>query len=93
MENIKKILIERGYPEKAAETTASNIAKLSGEMKAAFQTWLNSSKETDLEAYGYTISGLMNRFKGMAYPAALLTIDWLKREPETAKKAIERGLR
>lgn len=93
MENIKKILIERGYPEKAAETTASNIAKLSGEMKEAIQTWLHTNKETDMGSNGYTISSLMNRFKGMTYPAALLTIDWLKREPETAKKAIERGLR
>lgn len=27
----------------------------------------------------------------MTYPAALLTIDWLIKEPEKAKKSLEKG--
>lgn len=93
MEHIKKILIEKGYPEKAAATTAVSISKLTGIMKDAIEGWLHSGKETEIESNGYSTSTLMKKFKGMTYPAALLTIDWLKREPEIAKKAIERGLR
>ena len=90
---ITKILIERGYPENAAIQTAGNLEKLAGEYKDALQGWLESEECADLSEAGYSAKGLMARFPGMTYPAALLTLDWLRRDPENAKKTIEKGIR
>ena len=37
-------------------------------------------------------NSLRNKF-GMTYPAALLTMDWLIKEPEKAIESINRGIR
>ncbi len=93
MEDIKKILIARGYPEGAASQVAPKLAKLSGNLKEAASAWLETGAEPEVSSNGYSTKSLMKRFSGMTYPAALLTIDWLEREPEKAKKAIEAGIR
>lgn len=93
MEEIKKILIERGYPERIAATTAANLSKLTGRFGDALKQWVQKGANTVMESHGYTTTSLMERFKGMTYPAALLTIDWLERDPKMAKQAIEKGIR
>lgn len=93
MKSIKEILIERGYPEAAAIATSNNLSKLTGRFQEALHKWLSDGLESDIESHGYSSNGLMSRFKGMTYPAALLTLDWLEREPEKAKKTIEQGIR
>ena len=93
MENLKDILIARGYPEKAAIVTAQNLLKLTGRFASALQNWIDTRDTALVEANGYSSEGLMKRYNGMTYPAALLTLDWLDREPEKAKSAIERGIR
>lgn len=93
MENIKNILIERGYPENAATVVSQKLSNLSGQLSEAASSWLNSGSEPVVSSQGYSTKSLMERFPGMKYPAALLTIDWLERDPEKAKIAIERGLR
>lgn len=93
MKNIKEILIERGYPEDAAIITSNNLSKLTGRFQVAIDKWLSDGMEYNIESHGYSAQGLMSRFKGMTYPAALLTLDWLEREPEKAKTTIERGIR
>lgn len=93
MKSTKEILLEHGYPEQAATVTEENLDKLSGKFAIARDKWLNDSIETDIESNGFSTSGLMQRFKGMTYPAALLSIEWLEREPEKAKPIILRGIR
>lgn len=93
MEELKKILIERGYPEKIAATTAANLTKLTERFTDALKEWVHKGTNTVVESHGYTTTSLMERFKGMTYPAALLTIDWLERDPELAKQAIEKGIK
>ncbi len=93
MEETTKILIDRGYPENAARQVAEQIAALSGQFKIAVSEWLNSGKETEVASHGYSTRSLMGKFPGMTYPAALLTIDWLERDPAEAAKTIEKGIR
>lgn len=51
-----------------------------------FEKWVqNESDIIDYGTNGYSVRQLMEE-RGMAYPAALLTMDWLIKEP---KKAIE----
>ena len=93
MEEIANILVDRGYPENAAEIVAGKLSNLSGQLKEAAQTWLKTSNEPVVASNGYSTKTLMERHPGMTYPAALLTVDWLEREPEKAKSIIEKGIR
>lgn len=93
MENIENILIKRGYPENAATVMSQKLSQLSGQIREAASSWLDSGREPVVSSHGYSTKSLMERFKGMKYPAALLTIDWLERDPEKAKIAIEKGIR
>lgn len=94
MKDITKTLIERGYPENAAKIVAEKLATLStDELKKALAEWLSNSSEPLISSHGYSTKSLMDRNPGMTYPAALLTIDWLEREPDKAKTIIEKGIK
>lgn len=90
---IRKVLIDRGYPESAADQAAEKLSTLTGELKVAVFSWLETEAEPEIASNGYTTKSLMEKFPGMTYPAALLTIDWLEREPDIAKQIIEKGIR
>lgn len=93
MKEIVNILVDRGYPENAAGIVAGKLSNLSGQLKEAVQTWFKTGNEPVVDSHGYSTKTLMERHPGMTYPAALLTIDWLEREPEKAKSIIEQGIR
>ena len=58
-------------------------------MKTIFDKWLEDADGTeDYEAHGFSLSGMMEKYK-MTFPAALLTMDWIIKEPEIAIKAIK----
>ncbi len=88
---IETKLKEQGYDSKSASLVAAELLKVDCSLNSLVEDWLND-KQTDFEAQGYTISGLM-KSRGMTYPAALLTIDWLIKEPEKAINSLKRGVR
>lgn len=92
MKAIQDILIERGCPEKQAILVASNLQTLDPSLKDGLQSWLADQTEKDYFIEGFLLSELKRKFD-MTYPAALLTMDWLIKEPELAKKSIQRGIR
>lgn len=55
------------------------------------EKWMNG-ENVDYSCHNYSIFELM-KSRGMNYPAALLTIDWLIKEPEKAKKSLMKGIR
>ncbi|MDO4197075.1 MAG: hypothetical protein Q4D33_13125 [Prevotellaceae bacterium] len=91
-ENIKNILIERGYSVAGAETASADLVSISDSLKPLLESWLSDGMETDYESNGITVKGIMAKF-GMKYPAALLSVDWVIRDPKTAIAVIKRGLR
>ena len=74
MDQIKNILISRGYTEKQALAVIPELLKM------------------DDTVEGFKLSELNQKFD-MTYPAALLTIDWLIKEPERAMRSINRGIK
>ena len=92
MKTIQDILIERGYPEKQAISVASDLQAIDPALQNGLQSWLADQTETDFLIEGFKLSDLKQKFD-MTYPAALLTVDWLIKEPELAKKSIQRGIR
>jgi len=94
MENqIKYILIDRGYNERNAKLVAHELTLLAAPLQPLLSQWLDNEQHMeDYKSEGYTITGLMQK-RGMTYPAALLTIDWLLKEPEEAKLSLSRGIK
>ena len=84
--------MERGYTEKQAASVASDLLDVDEQLKDGIQHWLATNEEEDYEIVGFKLSELKQQFD-MTYPAALLTIDWLIKEPDLAMKAIKRGIR
>lgn len=91
-EEIIKILMERRYTEKQAASVASDLLDVDEQLKDGLQHWLATNEEKDYEVADFKLSELKQQFD-MTYPAALLTIDWLIKEPDLAMKAIKRGIR
>lgn len=92
MEKIKDILKMRGYPEKQAFSVANDLQEIDSALQDAFQRWLVIEEEMDFQIEGFKLSELKQKFD-MTYPAALLTMDWLIKEPELATKSINRGIK
>jgi hypothetical protein len=92
MEKIKEVLLERGYTDKQVNAVIYDLMTIDESLKEGFSLWIELEKETDYTIQGITLSELKNKF-GMTYPAALLTRDWLIKEPEKAIESINRGIR
>lgn len=89
---MKEILINKGFTPKQAENLSHVLATVDSRLKNALDKWLQDGIETDYSAEGYTIMGLKQQYS-MTYPAALLSIDWLLKDPENARVCINKGLR
>lgn len=89
---IIEILKEEAYPEYMIEQTADKMENLEPEIKNAFEQWQLNGIIPTITLEGYTYQTLVNQF-GMKPVGAFITLDWLKREPEKAAKALERGIK
>lgn len=88
-ERILTILLERGYPEQAADVVSGELLHVADELRPGLEEWLADGSMHDYSSNGYSVIELMNSRK-MTYPAALLTVDWLIKEPDQALRALQR---
>ena len=92
-ELILRTLIERGYSERNANLASNELENLSSPLDELLQAWIDSEdKQSDYVLDEYSLSKFMKE-RGMTYPAALLTMDWLIKEPEAAKRSLARGVK
>lgn len=92
-ELVYKTLLERGYDEKSARKVLPDLLNLSEPLKSLLMAWLeNEKQQSDYFVAGFSVSE-MQKERGMNYPAALLTIDWLIKEPKNAKRSLTKGIR
>lgn len=80
---IKAILLERGYNEKQASLVAIELEMIDTNLFEPLQLWLKDETITDAEYKGLSLTRLMQKYQ-MTYPAALLSLDWVYKEPEKA---------
>lgn len=92
MDTIKSILISRGYNEPSSALLENKLSDIDPSLNGLLENWLINGEERDITISGISLIKLMNKFH-MKYPAALLSMDWLIREPEKAKEAIEQGIK
>lgn len=92
-ELIFRTLIERGYSEHNANLMLNDLVNLSSPLDKLLQKWIDSEKQQPDYVYeNYSLHQFQNE-RRMEYPAALLTMDWLIKEPEKAKISLFRGIR
>lgn len=93
-EKMKEIIMKRvGCSDEKAEAIEKRLQKICPELKHVLEEWLENGKEEyDKQYEGFSISNLMKEY-GMRFTGALLTIDWLIRDPDTAKEAIKEGIK
>lgn len=90
---VYNVLKERGYDSHSAELVVEELTKLEKPLNDYLECWLlDESDKKDFVANGYSISQLQSE-RQMSYPAALLTIDWLIKEPENANASLSKGIK
>lgn len=91
---MKDIIIARtNCDEKTAERLETKLSNISQELNPILEAWLKEGIESsDVEYNGYSINSLMKK-DGVKFTGALLTLDWVIRDPEKAKSVIEEGIK
>jgi len=90
-DRIYNILLERGYSEQYAKLMLNDLLNISQPLDNYLLDWMNDEQcQTDFSSNGYSISDLQKE-RGMKYPAALLTMDWLIKEPDNAKRSLTKN--
>ncbi len=87
---IARLESEFGYPSAGARLIADKLAAATPEVRAAFIDWWETGKLPAFAVEGYTANRLVEEHS-MRPIAALLTLDWLIREPEQAKASLRKG--
>lgn len=85
-------LLNKGFDVKTSTILAKNLVCISLELRPMLEQWLTTGDILDFQSNGISIKTIMNRYD-MQYQAALLTMDWILQEPETALTALKKGIR
>ncbi len=88
-EKIIKILVdEKNYDKVQTERLAPKIDALPTDIKEALVKWVESGSTSSPEYNGYTVEKIMQAKPGMTVLGAYLALDWIRKDPKTAIKAI-----
>ena len=90
-EELKRILVsELNYTKAETKAVISEVAELEPQIQGALVQWMETRKLPDLEIQGFTVDFLM-QISDCTPISALLTLDWLLKEPKVALAAIKEG--
>ena len=89
---VQAFLETQKVPKNQIQELSQMIQKTNPIILKAFEAFISDGTEPDLCIENYTCKGLMQEF-GLSLTGALLTLDWLLREPEEAKQAIKDGIK
>lgn len=91
-QTIVSILVERGYNRANAAAVCEDLLRLEAPLVKIFRQWLDTGAEQDFLFRDYSIRYFMANW-GMKFPAALLTMDWILKEPEKAIEELKNKIR
>lgn len=75
-----------------AEEIVKDLEDISPLFLDILESWCNDKPYSDIEIGGYTVQSLMNDYD-LGFIGALLTLDWIYRNPNEAGKALKFGIR
>lgn len=79
-----------GYSETRAKRTISALRKIDSCILEAFLKWFYTAKFPEEALYGINVKALCDK-RSLDPVTAFLTVDWVAREPQAAKKALSTG--
>lgn len=85
---VKKLIEEKHYDKVQTERLIPKIDALPEEIKTALVHWMKSGEVSSPEYSGYTVDRILREKPGMTTLAAYLALDWIRKDPKTAIKAI-----
>ena len=91
-DEIVQALQKHQYNQIQADGVANELSQIDSQLIPLLEKWIQDDTETDYAVEGFSILEFMSLYN-MAYPAALLTIDWLIKDPQTATIAIKKGIK
>jgi len=93
-EKLKELLMQRlGYTPQEAEMLAGDLSRLDPALVPLLERWEAYGTESDAQMFhGFSVDSL-RQGSGLNFIAALLTLDWVIREPEKASAAIRQGIK
>ena len=93
MENIRELLMNRfGYSEQDVCVLSGDLERLDQALVPTLTKWITEGTCSDATEYsGYSVDSLCSQFD-MNFIAALLTLDWIIKEPEQALPALKSGI-
>ena len=91
---MKELIMERiGCSGREADMIVEDLNKICPQLKPILEVWCRTGEIDEDYIYdGYSLTGLMRDYD-MKFTGALLTMDWLIKEPNEAKKALKYGVR
>lgn len=90
---ILEILMQRGYTQRNASLVAEEMVNIAPQLQQYLEAWLmDKSYNENYQVGEYSLKRLQEE-RRMNYPAALLTMDWLIKEPEAALRSLNRGIK
>lgn len=88
---VPRLIEEFDYPPAGARSLAQKLVALSPAVKEVFvEWWCTGDLDTELEIEEYTLKRLIEE-RSLKPIAAFLTLNWLLREPATARPVVDRG--
>lgn len=89
-EKIKEYL---GCDDAKAAYTENKLLQIDESLKPILEEWLQDDEvSSDAMFHGYSINMLMGRYR-MKFTGAILTLDWIVKDPASAEKALKYGIR
>ena len=85
-------LLEHNYTEKQSSILASKLAFLDESLIKCMENWFKNGQQTNYSAHDISIKELVEKHN-MQYLAAVLTMDWVLRDPTKAIDTIRKGVR
>lgn len=86
---LKHYIKDLGYDDYEVKETIKSIRKMDKEIKNSFLLWFNKGILPDYEIENFNMQELTEKIK-MNEINAFLYMDWLKKEPRIAKKALSK---
>lgn len=90
IQEIKKALVENKKLDKIqVEKVSEKIEALSPDIREALEKWVETNTITSPIYAGYDVNAILKAQPHLTVLAAFLSLDWLRRDPVAAKKALE----
>ena len=86
-EQLRELLIDKyDYKNSQVDSVVDKILAFSPPIADSFQKWLDTGEIDGLEVEGYTVNSIL-KIRPMKTVAAFLALDWLAKDPASAKAA------